>query len=160
MNIIKRKNASIEGLKFFYSGKPCKNGHDSKRYTSTGGCVMCLEQNAADYTRQNRNAARARQSGHFVRELHPDDFLKLEAYAMALDFDRGIIRGAVTTPDELERQRQAAAPARHPSQDLNDRYAAEKQATLLERIARDRADRIARAEAAATADAIDYMPKL
>jgi|SRR5579859_1095797 len=34
--------AARAGEKFFTTGKPCKYGHYSKRYTSTGGCVTCV----------------------------------------------------------------------------------------------------------------------
>jgi hypothetical protein len=26
----------------FYQGKPCKRGHEGKRYKSTGACVECM----------------------------------------------------------------------------------------------------------------------
>ena len=40
--IISRDVAAKDGKKRFYTGKPCKKGHDSERYTSTGGCIECL----------------------------------------------------------------------------------------------------------------------
>src|SRR5450759_4099683 len=41
--IISRKMAREKGLKRFYHGKPCKLGHDSERYVSTGACTMCQQ---------------------------------------------------------------------------------------------------------------------
>lgn len=41
--IITRKEAKRAGLKKYYSGVPCKNGHVSSRFTSNTGCVQCLK---------------------------------------------------------------------------------------------------------------------
>jgi hypothetical protein len=54
MEIITRADATARGLKRFFTGVPCKNGHTSERYvSSTGGCVTCS-------TRKGRNRIRAR----------------------------------------------------------------------------------------------------
>lgn len=37
----KEKQARDSGFQYFYTGKPCKHGHDSPRYTKGGACVMC-----------------------------------------------------------------------------------------------------------------------
>jgi hypothetical protein len=37
-----RQDAIDRGARFFSTGKPCSNGHTSKRYASNGGCVECL----------------------------------------------------------------------------------------------------------------------
>jgi|HubBroStandDraft_3_1064219.scaffolds.fasta_scaffold17236_4 hypothetical protein len=43
IEIISRRAARFEGRKRFYTGHVCKYGHDSERYTSTGGCISCLD---------------------------------------------------------------------------------------------------------------------
>lgn len=43
MNIIDRETARSLGLKMFYTGKVCRNGHLSERYVSTGNCKECLQ---------------------------------------------------------------------------------------------------------------------
>lgn len=40
MDIITRKEAKSQGLKYYFTGKPCKNGHVSKR-SITGSCLEC-----------------------------------------------------------------------------------------------------------------------
>jgi hypothetical protein len=35
-------NARAAGERFYHSGQPCKQGHNSKRYASTGQCVECM----------------------------------------------------------------------------------------------------------------------
>jgi hypothetical protein len=41
---MKRTEAIAAGLDRYNSGKPCKWGHDTGRYTSTGQCVECARQ--------------------------------------------------------------------------------------------------------------------
>lgn len=36
-----RKEAIEAGDEFYYTGKPCKNGHIAKRRTLHGNCVEC-----------------------------------------------------------------------------------------------------------------------
>jgi hypothetical protein len=38
---MKRAEAKAQGLKFYNTGKPCKHGHLSDRYTKYGKCVEC-----------------------------------------------------------------------------------------------------------------------
>lgn len=76
MNIIKRAQALCQGLDFYFTGKPCKNGHLAERRTSTGFCKVCAglqysKRLAADPTGiKERSAADNRR----YRELHPDYF--------------------------------------------------------------------------------------
>lgn len=44
--IISRDEAKARGLKRFFTGEPCVNGHIAERYTSIGTCLMCR----AEYT--------------------------------------------------------------------------------------------------------------
>ena len=41
MDIITRKQAQEQGLTHYFTGKPCKHGHVSKRYASKGVCCEC-----------------------------------------------------------------------------------------------------------------------
>lgn len=41
MEIITRMAAARSGLKRYYTGKPCKRGHDSERWVYNGHCVEC-----------------------------------------------------------------------------------------------------------------------
>jgi len=47
MEIVERRKAIESGLPRFYTGKTCKHGHVSERYTSTGGCIACLRPDIA-----------------------------------------------------------------------------------------------------------------
>lgn len=37
-----RGMAKVSGDKFYFTGKPCKHGHVSKRYTGKGTCCECM----------------------------------------------------------------------------------------------------------------------
>ncbi|UPY96245.1 MULTISPECIES: hypothetical protein [Pectobacterium] len=41
MKIVTRLEAAKGGMNKFYTGKPCKHGHLSERWTLNGGCVQC-----------------------------------------------------------------------------------------------------------------------
>jgi hypothetical protein len=43
MEVITRMEAAKLGLLRFYTGKPCKHGHDSERYTRTNTCIECAK---------------------------------------------------------------------------------------------------------------------
>lgn len=43
MKIINRTEANRLGLKRYYTGDPCKHGHDAERYVSFSACVDCTK---------------------------------------------------------------------------------------------------------------------
>lgn len=45
MEIVTRVQARLFGKTRFYTGRPCRNGHDCERYVSMGGCVQCINGN-------------------------------------------------------------------------------------------------------------------
>ena len=58
MKIITRKEAIEQGLKRYYTGKPCKNGHVAERKTSSYACCECLLLSAGrikKYMKKRRN---------------------------------------------------------------------------------------------------------
>lgn len=44
MKILQRKEAKEKGLKFYYTGRECKNNHITERRTVTGECLLCAQQ--------------------------------------------------------------------------------------------------------------------
>jgi len=83
--IIKREVAHAQGLKRFYTGRPCKFGHDSQRFVSTGNCIECAQKRVAKFARQ-QNA----EGGKFIYPLKdPADFAAAWAFCQALDMARG-----------------------------------------------------------------------
>lgn len=66
---ISRTEARARGLTHFFTGKPCKHGHTSRRFTSSAACVDCkrmrdasdkYREKAAQYREANRGAERDR----------------------------------------------------------------------------------------------------
>jgi hypothetical protein len=49
-----RKQAKAQGLKHYFTGLPCKNGHISQRTTSDYTCVVCNQVNTERYNLLNR----------------------------------------------------------------------------------------------------------
>ncbi|MFU8816678.1 MAG: hypothetical protein ACNA7W_15120 [Pseudomonadales bacterium] len=62
--IISRPDAKTKGMTEFYTGVPCKHGHLSTRYVSSGGCRTCVydraksKQHATSAEREAAKAAR------------------------------------------------------------------------------------------------------
>lgn len=79
-----RHTAMLKSLLTYKSDKPCKRGHNSERYTSTGNCVECHKRYA--------NKFRSRHSLFKLIEIraHPDDIEAITAYADALRIQREI----------------------------------------------------------------------
>lgn len=55
----KTRAAAVEsGDKRYFTGIPCKKGHYSERYTSTGGCILCGIEQARKWYESNKDKAR------------------------------------------------------------------------------------------------------
>jgi predicted Fe-S protein YdhL (DUF1289 family) len=57
VEIITRKQAIEQGLKRYFTGKPCKRGHVDERYV-TRGCIACLNIESARWKAINPEKAR------------------------------------------------------------------------------------------------------
>lgn len=86
---ISRAQALAEGRKRFYTGKPCKRGHDAQRFVTTGGCVACNASRAKVFSQAAQAASTARVQGLFAYPLRPEDFAAALAYCQALDLAAG-----------------------------------------------------------------------
>lgn len=51
--IISRKEAIRKNLSFYFTGKPCKNGHICKRYTNHRNCTDCIKERALKQKKNN-----------------------------------------------------------------------------------------------------------
>ena len=47
MEIITRAEAKAQGLKRYFTGKPCKHGHVSERWASVKSCICCANKRKA-----------------------------------------------------------------------------------------------------------------
>jgi 5-methylcytosine-specific restriction endonuclease McrA len=71
MDIISRKDAKAQGLKHYFTGKPCKHGHVELRQTSSESCMECLRANAKKHAANNpkteeQKAAKAAYDREYV----------------------------------------------------------------------------------------------
>ena len=69
-----RKEAIAKGLSYYFTGKPCKHGHISKRFTVCGKCYKCHEEKMkTDHYKQKtkerlaRNADKIRERAKLYR---------------------------------------------------------------------------------------------
>jgi len=65
-----KKLAVASGERYYFTGKPCKHGHISKRWTYNGCCVECGNENTKRWARENNQhvAEKSRQ----WRIAHPE----------------------------------------------------------------------------------------
>lgn len=55
MKIISKNEAIAQGLMFYFTGKPCLNGHISPRYINKSSCVECNRNKGNAYYAANRS---------------------------------------------------------------------------------------------------------
>jgi hypothetical protein len=69
---MKRREAKAQDVKFYRTGKPCKHGHLSDRYTSTGMCVDCVKIQSVEWRLKNpeKHSQSMRKWLENNRELH------------------------------------------------------------------------------------------
>ncbi len=63
-----RKEAKEQGLKRYFTGKPCKHGHISERHTHNALCIMCQEKWEED--NKEKRTAQCRERRKEKPELH------------------------------------------------------------------------------------------
>lgn len=59
MEIIRRKDAKLQGLKHYFTGVPCNRGHIDKRLVSSTTCCTCIRENHYTYYDNHRDTALA-----------------------------------------------------------------------------------------------------
>ena len=70
IKIISRDEAKAQGLKRYFTGKPCKYGHVVERYATSKGCVEC----ASGYyrTQYEANPEKVHASSRAWKEANPE----------------------------------------------------------------------------------------
>src|SRR5690554_4536530 len=59
MQIISRNEATTQGLKWYFTGKPCKHGHVAKRLVSNRSCAECSLEKTRAWASSNKDYLRA-----------------------------------------------------------------------------------------------------
>jgi 5-methylcytosine-specific restriction endonuclease McrA len=57
--IVLRKEAAASGLKYYFTGRPCKHGHVTRRHTHNGTCSGCVNENAKRWSKKNNKRVAA-----------------------------------------------------------------------------------------------------
>jgi hypothetical protein len=69
--IISRSEAKAQGLKTYFTGKPCKHGHVAIRQTSNGSCRECSDAKARRWRQENQEYVRKKN-----RSYHADHYAR------------------------------------------------------------------------------------
>lgn len=56
--IITQQDAKAQGLKRYFTGKPCKHGHIAERLVSDSKCLKCAQEKLARWKENNKEKAR------------------------------------------------------------------------------------------------------
>ena len=70
MDIISRKEAKEQGLKRYFTGKPCKRGHVSERATQNKGCLECDRERKRAW--REANPEKHKEIKRAYREANPE----------------------------------------------------------------------------------------
>jgi len=114
MEILTRPEAREKGLKTYYTGKPCRNGHDTYRYTQSGTCAGCIKaaNNVVDDPVATvRKEAKERMVTLKLRGFEADrEALSAAAYCLAVMREPQLVPGDVD-PRLLPQGREPAGTA-------------------------------------------------
>ena len=82
MKIISIQKAINEGLKYYFTGKPCKFGHFSKRYIANRTCYECITSSINKFRIENPQIVKERKHNSYVKNKESVK-KKSKAYALA-----------------------------------------------------------------------------
>jgi len=97
MDIITRSEAKSQGLKTYFDGKPCRNGHLSPKRVDNYGCVECGKIKTAVWSRRDwndnyeKNIIKSRKYANATKQNNPEALLlsgaKRRAKQKGLEFN-------------------------------------------------------------------------
>lgn len=64
MTPVSRQDAKSKGLKQYFTGKCCPNGHVAPRFVSTRACTVCAKEASAKWKQDNPELEKARQDAY------------------------------------------------------------------------------------------------
>lgn len=74
LQIISKNEALSLGLKKYFTGRPCRNGHVSERFCNSGRCLDCSVVNQRAW--RDSNPEKSRESSRKWKKENPEKFLK------------------------------------------------------------------------------------
>lgn len=87
MNLISCKEAKLQGLKKYFTGRPCKHGHIAERHV-TGGCCECANLDQQRYYRQNPDKYKKLTVEYREREENKDKVRRIQRNYYARNSDK------------------------------------------------------------------------
>lgn len=88
--ILTRAEAAALHATTYYTGRPCRRGHDDKRYVSTGCCVVCSKMHSTNYQAVMRGRIKQHRCDELTVQCHPDDHAAIYTLADYLNAQRGL----------------------------------------------------------------------
>ena len=85
MDKITREKAAAEGLKHYYTGKPCRNKHLAKRYVTNEACSECIKESRE---RGNDRIKAARGAVAVIVLVPAEDKTAIEQVALKMRLKR------------------------------------------------------------------------
>lgn len=95
MNLLSRQEAIASGLKRYFTGVPCRNGHIAERYALKSSCVECERERLADYVKSDGREAKLNRVNKW-RKASRDEIRAKEQAAHLKDPRRRKARRAVS----------------------------------------------------------------
>lgn len=84
--VISRSEAMQAGLVSYFTGEPCRRGHTSRRYVSTGNCISCLKANTEQRVKTSAAARRLRHTGGYLLVFEATGMTSPDMVKAAVDF--------------------------------------------------------------------------
>lgn len=85
--IISRKDARAQGLRRYFTGKPCPKSHISERRTINGSCVTCDAEACARYLASNHDSEKRRWAAY--RAANHEAIIEKQRAGYAADPQKG-----------------------------------------------------------------------
>jgi hypothetical protein len=100
-----RSQAKAQGLKRYFTGEPCRNGHVVERYVSNGACVECLREGVERWQKANpeRLQQLARKSAQKRKDEDPGKVMATSALEAAQRRSARLKRGSAI-PEGMSRK--------------------------------------------------------
>jgi hypothetical protein len=106
MDILNRKAAIAAGLSKYFTGKPCKNGHISPRYTASGTCETCIN---GENHRNPPDPARFRDAKngkvHILEDKIQEHELEIKKHELKISALRREIERVLSMPEPVAKER-------------------------------------------------------
>jgi len=138
MKIITRKEAKAQGLKRYFTGKPCKRGHVSERHVSDGKCWECSRRWRAENPEYGRQYSRRwrEENREYVRqwsEENRDKLLEKQRQYYAENREEILERSRQWREENRERKLEYVRQYRDENRELYAAYVAKRRAAKIDR---------------------------